>query len=130
MVGAAGLGHCIKQDTVSCSSIEAEYIAGAEAAREITAMRTFLHADSDSVQADSASDRRLDRDPHGDGRQQPSATQPHLCQGSLPARTGSERRSLAIAWIPPELQLADILTRALPRTAIHAAQSPNYVMRA
>jgi hypothetical protein len=106
------------QSTVSLSTTEAEYIAGVEAGKEIKWVRSLLgelgHGVSgpSPLRMDNQSAIRVSKNPEHHGRMK------HLDLAHYWLRDEVAKGSIGIEYVSTQDQLADILTKALPRPAV------------
>ncbi|BES99741.1 Hydra magnipapillata [Nesidiocoris tenuis] len=112
--GAAITWEARKQRTVALSSVEAEYMALAEAAREATYLKNFLRnigyqTDSINVKCDSQGAKMLAENPVHHARSKHIDIKHHFVRQAL------EDGVLNISYLPTSEMPADVLTKGLPR---------------
>lgn len=116
LAGAAVLWASQKQTSVACSTAEAEYIAASEASRDIRWLRVFLaeigqaQADSTSLAMDSTAAIRTALEEGGmNGRRKHINVRHHFILEQV------KEGFVELFWVPTADELADIMTKALPR---------------
>ena len=115
MAGGPVWWQSSKQTTVAQSSTEAEYIAANEAARLIMATRNLLaelHFPQPHATPLFIDNRTSIRMALEDGQH---ARRKHINVKHHYIRELIENESISVHWISTENQLADLLTKALPR---------------
>ena len=106
-----------RERTVSLSSTEAEYISATTATREAVWLRQLLHdigspcASATVLHIDNQSAIQLVKNPVFHGRTKHIEIQYHFI------REKYENKNIDVVYIPSELQLADVFTKALARDA-------------
>ena len=116
LAGATVLWASQKQTSVACSTAEAEYIAASEASRDIRWLRVFLaeigqaQADSTSLAMDSTAAIRTALEEGGmNGRRKHINVRHHFILEQV------KEGFVELFWVPTADELADIMTKALPR---------------
>lgn len=111
------------QTTVSLSTTEAEYIAGVEAGKEIKWVRNLLQELGYGVSGesplfmDNQSAIQVSKNPEHHGRMK------HLDLAHFWLRDEVAKGSIQIEYVPTQEQLADILTKPLPRPTVERLRS-------
>jgi hypothetical protein len=106
------------QTTVSLSTTEAEYVAGVDAGKEIACMRHLLQeleyglTGASSLLMDNQSAIVVARNPEHHGRMRHLDLVHHWLRGQVEAGV------IDVKYVPTEDQLADIMTKALPKPAV------------
>ena len=115
MAGAAVYWSCKKQTTVAQSSTEAEYIAANESARNVTAMRQFLSEllipspVPTVLLIDNQTAIRMALDDNRAPRRKHINVKHHYIRDKM------SEAEIKLEWIHTSNQLADLLTKPLPR---------------
>ena len=106
------------QTTVALSTTEAEYVAAVEGGKEIKWMRNLLYelgysvSGSSPLMLDNQSAIAVSKNPEHHGRMK------HLDLAHYWLRDEVETGTIRVEYVPTQDQLADILTKALPRPAV------------
>src|ERR1700760_4985231 len=117
LAGGAVCWRSKKQPTVAGSSVEAEYQAASDSARQAKWLRIFhqeLHLDIDEplvIKCDNQGSLALIKNPENHERTKHIDIKYHF------AREAQEQGHVKTVWVPSAEQLADIFTKALPRDA-------------
>ena len=104
-----------RQKSVALSTTVAEYIAACEATKEATWLRLLLNdigcqcTSPTIINIDNQSSIKLVKNPEFHKRTKHVDTRYHFI------REKYQERAINVCYVPSELQLADILTKALPR---------------
>jgi hypothetical protein len=107
-----------RQTTVSLSTTEAEYVAGVDAGKEIVWMRNLLQeleyglTGASTLLMDNQSAIVVARNPEHHGRIR------HLDMAHSWLRGTVESGVIDVKYVPTQDQLADIMTKALPKPAV------------
>lgn len=117
MAGAAVAWCCRKQSLVATSTAHAEYMAAYEATRQVTYMRglcmqfgvlaadaaaTIVHCDNEAAVAVASTEGVTERNKHWEVKY-------HY------VRQQQQRKVVKLQWVDTKAQLADLLTKAVPR---------------
>jgi len=106
---------CQRQKLVTLSTTESEYVAAATAAKELIWLRKLLkdiggqYENATTLYIDNQNAIKLSKNPELHKRTKHIDIRYHFL------REKYESGEISIAYIPPEIQKANILTKALPR---------------
>jgi hypothetical protein len=112
-----------RQTTVSLSTTEAEYVAGLDAGKEIKWIRNLLSelgygvTGASPLLMDNQSAIQVAKNPEHHGRMK------HLDLAHYWLRDEVTKGTIRVEYVPTQDQLADILTKALPRPAVEKLRS-------
>jgi hypothetical protein len=115
MAGAAVYWSCSKQSVIAQSSSEAEYVAANASARNIAATRSFLTelllplSVPTVLLIDNQTAIRMALDDDRAARRKHINVKHHYIRDKM------NQAEIKLEWIPTQDQLADLLTKALPR---------------
>jgi len=110
---AAVVWHCRKQNTVSLSSSEAEYVACSEAAREVMWLRSFLielehpQKDATTLRVDNTTAILMATDDGNAARRKHINVKHHYILSLI------NMNEIKLEWVETAEQLADIFTKPL-----------------
>ena len=106
-----------RQDSYALSSTEAEFMASTQACKEVLWMKGFLgelQLEQGCVQmyTDNESSIKVMKNPVGHGRMKHIALQAHFLRDLI------ERREVEFTYCSTDLQVADSLTKAMPKDKV------------